>query len=634
MNVTAASLDNRGGALQAAGNVTAEAAGAIVNRAGLIRSGQVATLTASTIDNAGTLGTDQGIEGQSASLTARDINNAGGALRASANLTLTADRSIENIGGLLSAGDTLAITDSATLGRNLAIANAGGTMVADQRIAIDAASLAGNGEILGLQDVDVKLTRDTVHSGSLVANRDMRFETAGTLDNSGLMEAGSALTVTAGTLNNAATGALKGNALLLTATDINTLTNRGLINGTDTRIDSATVNNLGTGRIYGDTVSIAATTLTNEAETVAGVTSAPVIAARSHLDLGVAALANRDGALIFSAGDLAIGGTLDTNRHATGSATSIENTSAGIESLRDLVIDASSLINQRRTLTITRAVYQPQGSSSQYRYRCDNPPKCSYWTDITETTSQYLDQVDTANSTPAASIRAGRHATLSVGDLTNRNSTIEAGGDLALTGNTLTNEGAELYRRTDVVTSEHRWHRKNGLKDHGVFVYASSTSALADTVPAIISAGGTLSGSYTGRIDNVAIRQATAPTAAASGTTVPAIAVGGAGSGAGSIGPHPRRQRPIGGQRQPQPQRPHQQPLPPDQQPDGALPDRDRPRIRQLSPVDQQRLHAPATRPRPRHHPEAPRRRLLRTAPDHRTGRPTHRPPLPRRLPE
>ncbi len=131
-------------------------------------------------------------------------------------------------------------------------------MVADQRIAIDAASLAGNGEILGLEIVDAKLTRDTVQRQPC-GEPNMRFETAGTLDNSGLMEAGSALTVIAGTLNNAATGALKGNALLLTATDI-TFTNRGLINGTDTRIDSATVNNLGTGRIYGDNASTAATT--------------------------------------------------------------------------------------------------------------------------------------------------------------------------------------------------------------------------------------------------------------------------------------------------------------------------------------------------------------------------------------
>jgi len=532
VRIDAASLDNRGGQIQGADDVTVQTGGAIDNRAGLIRSGKAVALTAASVDNTATLATGQGIEGQSVSLTASDIGNAGGALRATANLTLSADRSLDNAGGLLSSGDTLAIADSSAAGRSLAIANAGGTMIADKLVTIDAASLAGPGEILGLQDLDVKLTSDTAHNGSLVANRNMRFETAGILDNSGLMEAGNALTVTAGTLNNAATGTLKGNTLQLTATDVNTLTNRGLISGTDTRIDTVTLNNLGTGRIYGDTVSIAATTLTNEAE--GG--NAPTIAARSRLDLGITTLANRDGALIFSAGDLAIGGALDANRHATGRATSVENTGAGIESIRDLMIDATSFVNQRRTLAIAREVYQADGASSRSWTRCDNPPKCSYWTDMVETTAQYLDEVDTATSAPAAFIRAGGNATLAVGDLINRYSRIEAGGDLALTGNTLTNEGAELYRRTDVITKEHRWHYKNGLKDHGVFVYASSTSALADTVPAIISAGGLLTGSYTDRIDNVVIRQATAPTAAGSGATVPAIAVGGAGSGAGSIG--------------------------------------------------------------------------------------------------
>ncbi len=97
-----------------------------------------------------------------------------------------------------------------------------------------------------------------------------------------------------------------------------------------------------------------------------GVTSAPAIAACSHLDLGVATLANRDGALICSAGDLAIGGTLDTNRHATGSVATMsgKTTSSVPSSLRDLVTDATSLINQRRTLTsYARSISHKRSSS-------------------------------------------------------------------------------------------------------------------------------------------------------------------------------------------------------------------------------------------------------------------------------
>ena len=87
-----------------------------------------------------------------------------------------------------------------------------------------------------------------------------------------------------------------------------TLTNRGLIDGAETFIAGATVSNLGSGRIYGDHVAIAASTLTNAAETIAGHTSAAVIAARSRLDLGATTIDNREHALLFSAGDLAIGG--------------------------------------------------------------------------------------------------------------------------------------------------------------------------------------------------------------------------------------------------------------------------------------------------------------------------------------
>ncbi|MGD7423328.1 hypothetical protein, partial [Ralstonia pseudosolanacearum] len=44
-------------------------------------------------------------------------------------------------------------------------------------------------------------------------------------------------------------------------------------------------------------------------------------------------LNNREHALIFSGGDMAIGGALDSNRVATGSAATVNNNSASIESL-------------------------------------------------------------------------------------------------------------------------------------------------------------------------------------------------------------------------------------------------------------------------------------------------------------
>ena len=77
-----------------------------------------------------------------------------------------------------------------------------------------------------------------------------------------------------------------------------------------TQINAGTLNNLGAGRLYGDTLSITAATLNNDAETLGGITSAATIAARQQLDMGAASVNNRNGALIFSAGDLAIGGAM------------------------------------------------------------------------------------------------------------------------------------------------------------------------------------------------------------------------------------------------------------------------------------------------------------------------------------
>ena len=54
--------------------------------------------------------------------------------------------------------------------------------------------------------------------------------------------------------------------------------------------------------------------LNNDSETVGGTTTAATLAARERLDLGVGVLNNREHALVFSAGDLFLGGALDASR--------------------------------------------------------------------------------------------------------------------------------------------------------------------------------------------------------------------------------------------------------------------------------------------------------------------------------
>ena len=177
----------------------------------------------------------------------------------------------------------------------------------------------------------------------------------GTLDNRARITAGRDLGVKAGTLNNQATGELvagRNNTINVTGT----LTNAGLIDGVNTRITAGAVTNL--GRIYGDNLAIGTGSLVNDV----GAGGAAVIAARSAMDLGATYLVNREHALIYSAGDLRIGGALDAAGRAVGQAVSLQNASATIEAAGNATISAATLLNQNtRYASETVVVVQAQG---------------------------------------------------------------------------------------------------------------------------------------------------------------------------------------------------------------------------------------------------------------------------------
>ncbi|POY42277.1 hypothetical protein [Avibacterium endocarditidis] len=126
-----------------------------------------------------------------------------------------------------------------------------------------------------------------------------------------------------------------------TLINTNTVTNYGLIDGTENIIKTGILNNLGTGKIYGNHLAIQAEQLNNLNE---GDKSA-TIAAREKLDLGIHTLVNKDHSLILSLGNLSIGGELDEHNQATGKATLIDNGSATIEALGDGDIRTEKLFN-------------------------------------------------------------------------------------------------------------------------------------------------------------------------------------------------------------------------------------------------------------------------------------------------
>lgn len=157
------------------------------------------------------------------------------------------------------------------------------------------------------------------------------------------------------------------------------LINRGLIDAQDTFIDALALNNLGTGRIYGDHLAINATTLSNRAETQAettdGVPAAPIIAARNRLDIAAETIDNREHAMLFSAGDMVIGGSLDANHQAIGQAGTLDNNSATIEATGALDLSARHINNindhfSTEEVEVSRqdiSEYQLDGRPNRYR---------------------------------------------------------------------------------------------------------------------------------------------------------------------------------------------------------------------------------------------------------------------------
>ncbi|MBW9336000.1 filamentous hemagglutinin N-terminal domain-containing protein, partial [Herbaspirillum sp. RU 5E] len=351
--VEGSSVTNRGGSLQAKQGVDLQAgSGSVDNSGGLMRSDGTVNVQAASLRNDNTQGQNQGMEGATVSVAAADISNRQGAMRGDA-ITLTAGTRIDNSGGLISATNSASLTDTAPASRALVIDNSNGTVIAGQQTSVLAYSFTGSGRFLSQKDLRIDLVASILHTGQIGASGDIDLRTAGTFTNAGAVGAGGTLMLTAATIDNQASGSLVGNTLRLKATDVHTFINRGLIDGVNTVIESSTVNNLGTGRIYGDNIAIGADVLNNQAETVNGVTSAPVIAARNRLDIGAGVVNNSEHGLIYSVGDMAIGGALDANKKATGSAREVNNSSATINADGNLSIAAGTINNTNAHLETT-----------------------------------------------------------------------------------------------------------------------------------------------------------------------------------------------------------------------------------------------------------------------------------------
>ncbi|MGO1003638.1 hemagglutinin repeat-containing protein [Lysobacter sp. CA196] len=365
LTLSAGGIDNRGGQIQALGDTRLDAgAGLIDNQAGLIGSAAQLSLSAARLDNRNTLGANQGVVGGNVAIAADRVDNTAGVLSADQTLLLQGGGAVANVGGQISAGGTVDIRDA---GNTRTLDNNGGSIAAGELLSLQLKRLDGTGSLQSGLDASIALVDGLDHQGTILANRDLSLSTQGDLRNAGKIGAGGDLALSANALDNTVNGEISaagGSAHISVAT---TVTNRGLIDSADTRIDAARIDNLGTGRLYGDHLALGAGEINNLEETVGGVTRAGTIAARERLDIGAGVLNNRREGLIYSGGDAAIGGALDAAGLATGTASAVNNTSAIIDVAGALAIDATAIANVRENVSIT------QSTTTRAPVRLDQP---------------------------------------------------------------------------------------------------------------------------------------------------------------------------------------------------------------------------------------------------------------------
>ncbi|WP_396017291.1 hemagglutinin repeat-containing protein [Escherichia albertii] len=357
-------LQNSHGQVQSVGDMLlVSVRGVVDNVSGLIRSGSAITLNALQFINRHTLNTDQGLEAQTIRITTQDLDNQEGSILADRALTVMADRTLSNNDGVLSSGATLSVS-----GRQLAFSNRDGVVKAGQSVSVDAGQLGGDGKLLSLGDMTLKSNTTFSNSGQTIANGNLTLSVNGDVTNTGSLLAGGRLDLNSTRLENTEKGEISAGQTWLKVTD--TLLNRGLIDGKYTRLQANTLTNSGTGRIYGDAVGVSAATFNNLEEN--GV--AATLAGRERVDLGVQTLNNRTHSLIYSAGDMHIGGGLDASGATIGKADVLNNHSATIEAAGNLALSAGHINNVNDHFTTERVVvstekvteYQLRGSDKRW----------------------------------------------------------------------------------------------------------------------------------------------------------------------------------------------------------------------------------------------------------------------------
>ncbi len=392
--VTQGDIDNTGGSAQSGGDLSLSAGGALFNAQSTIAANGAhgaANVTATTIDNTGGKLTNAG-DGAT-TVTAANVVNTGGTLGGNGDVTVNAQtlsndaganlvaggaanlnvsQSANNTGGTLFGGKALNLNQA-----NAAVINDGGSILSGVDASVNVASLSnaggairanrdatvsgavsGDGDMVAGRNLSLAVNGDYTNdtANNLHADGDMTVSVTGTLTNTGTLAANGALTATGANVVNTATGDINSSSTTVNATG--TLQNDGRIEGNTVTTNAPTMNN--TGAIIGNDVTLNANDVQNTgaAAVIAGANSVHVYAQNS--------VTNTDGALIYSAGNLAIAkdGARDSSGMLANQTNTLTNSAASIEADGDIDIAAHTVSNVRTGVVTQAGTPQDVGSTT------------------------------------------------------------------------------------------------------------------------------------------------------------------------------------------------------------------------------------------------------------------------------
>ncbi|PXW04733.1 filamentous hemagglutinin [Pantoea ananatis] len=345
----------------------------VSNQGGQLVSTQDMIITAAQITNAsrGTISSQGALDVQGSTLdnndgglilgttrtgiTASELNNSTGRLQSAGAMTLAGLSLLDNRQGSIVANGPLNINNgsNARFARlafsapSLAVLNQNGVVQSSATMAVNARTLDNQGgKLQSQQDFTLGVQQDYVQRAGdiLTSNGTLTMSVAGMFTNLNDWLLPGNLNLTSAHFTNP--GTLVSKIMQITTGQF---TNRGRVEADTMTLNVDTLDN--PTAVMGDNITVNARIIDNYG-------TGGVIAATQSLNLrGNERLTNRDGALLFSSGNMQLG-----------SNDLIENRASAIEASGDLTVNAQRLINQRIGLNIARDAESESYKWHRYNY--------------------------------------------------------------------------------------------------------------------------------------------------------------------------------------------------------------------------------------------------------------------------